>query len=105
MCGSLCLYVIKLQFMMIFVIGSAVDDVFFFFKQKTAYEICQTCALPISTFDRRISRSTGKIAGLLPRLRLRELPESAPHAQIGRASCRERVEISVVAVSIKKKNT
>src|SRR5438034_4789987 len=37
--------------------------------------------LPLSAaFDRRISRSTGKVANLLPRLRLRELPESAPHA-------------------------
>ena len=37
--------------------------------------------LPLAaTSDRRISRSTGKIANLLPRLRLRQLPESPPHA-------------------------
>src|SRR2546423_3724736 len=33
-----------------------------------------------ATFDRRISRSAGKIANLLPRLRLRELSESPAHA-------------------------
>ena len=33
-----------------------------------------------ATFDRRISRSTRKIASLLSRLRLRELSESPPHA-------------------------
>src|SRR4051794_23091800 len=32
------------------------------------------------------------------------VPADAPLAQIGRASCRERVEISVGAVSLKKKN-
>src|SRR2546429_8097452 len=32
-------------------------------------------------------------------------PESAGPNQIGRASCRERVEISVVAVSLKKKKS
>ena len=31
-----------------------------------------------------------------------DVPE--PYTQIGRASCRERVQISVVAVSLKKKN-
>src|SRR3546814_12033411 len=44
--------------------------------------------------ERRIARS--------------EIVERQPHAEIGRASCRERVwqyvEISVVAVSLKKKN-
>src|SRR5439155_25438302 len=34
----------------------------------------------ITTFDRRISRSTCKIANLLSRLRLCELSESPPHA-------------------------
>src|SRR5260370_26425747 len=60
----------------------------------------QTCALPISSEP-----------GARLLARWRQAHHDRPHrvdrdarSQIGRASCRERVEISVVAVSLKKKN-
>src|SRR6266516_5866778 len=57
----------------------------------------QTCALPISKRGRgfRYPRSSS-------------VPDKAfrrPRFEIGRASCRERVYISVVAVSLKKKES
>src|SRR4029078_13745698 len=55
----------------------------------------QTCALPIWTWGSGSARSVrrrGAASGRGSRAR-----------EIGRASCRERVEISVVAVSLKKK--
>src|SRR6266536_5781403 len=56
----------------------------------------QTCALPISRLDD---------AGLVGGNASTELPRYREWSmEIGRASCRERVEISVVAVSLKKKN-
>src|SRR2546422_11455321 len=80
----------------------------------------QTCALPISTSDLRSSligvrqafsrltltmRSAAALAlasASLGSLTLRR-PRIARAWEIGRASCRERVLISVVAVSLKKK--
>src|SRR3712207_9077284 len=87
-------------------------EIFFFFKQKTAYEILaltgvQTCALPIWRLLRRLGRrlrlrGLGRVgAGLRRRDRHRRLRRVG--LKIGRASCRERVQISVVAVSLKKK--
>src|SRR6266496_6298551 len=55
----------------------------------------QTCALPICR--RRAARTAAPARALVARGR------GPSSSQIGRASCRERVEISVVAVSLKKK--
>src|SRR6185312_16574179 len=55
----------------------------------------QTCALPISSSVGPVSIFAGCSSAVI-RLRRRT-------SKIGRASCRERVEISVVAVSLKKK--
>src|SRR3712207_6858681 len=107
---------------------------FFFFKQKTAYEILgvtgvQTCALPISLVlgqdvDLRLELgvrggrtrlhddltaldvlaldAAQEQADVLTGARLVE--QLAEHLdEIGRASCREGVKISVVAVSLNKK--
>src|SRR4029079_19830591 len=52
----------------------------------------QTCALPISDAVRRS-----------PPPRSSPAERTRRRTEIGRASCRERVEISVVAVSLKKK--
>src|ERR1044071_10339323 len=71
--------------------------VFFFFSSRrrhTRYPLVtgvQTCALPIS--DRGEEGTEAGWRGGGPRTR----------QQIGRASCREREEISVGAVSLKKK--
>src|SRR3712207_7149723 len=104
---------------------------FFFFKQKTAYEILaltgvQTCALPILE-ERAVPLAPGLPGGsdalacfpawvfagggirwefsLVDKVGVEDHPvaEEVVPVQIGRASCRERVEISVVAVSLKKK--
>src|SRR5438105_15772015 len=62
----------------------------------------QTCALPISR--RRRARGRRQPRPLTRRGRLRAHRTCRRHhAEIGRASCRERVEILVVAVSSKKK--
>src|SRR2546430_13364454 len=83
----------------------------------------QTCALPISVsvanhreMTARAPPNVSEPAGhatprgrAMSHVRTRALPSaiararSRPTSQIGRASCRERVEISVVAVSLKKK--
>src|SRR5580700_11783546 len=79
------------------------DDIFlffFFFQAEDGIRALyvtgvQTCALPIfwwcrltiNTSNAGLSRSSRMVAA----------------GRIGRASCRERVEISVVAVSLKKK--
>src|SRR3712207_8907844 len=97
---------------------------FFFFKQKTAYEILavtgvQTCALPIWRkritrmhigCQRRVERRLHVEPWIRPQnvraINMREIPLNAGRlrvGEIGRASGRERVEISVVAVSLKKK--
>src|SRR5690348_18348071 len=61
----------------------------------------QTCALPICECH-RLSRDRPRPAA--PRGRDRD-PRDPRRDQIGRASCRERVQISVVAVSLKKKTS
>src|SRR5213076_3558257 len=76
-------------------------ELFFFFKQKTAYEmvgsdwssdVCSSDLRPRSAADAR---------------RAPHRAWASARDEIGRASCRERVlptvEISVVAVSLKKK--
>src|SRR5690348_18327235 len=89
---------------------------FFFFQAEDGIRDgrvtgVQTCALPI--FRGRGARRAGRAGapgrdrhGLAgrdrgPRLLVHGGPALGP--EIGRASCRERVEISVVAVSSKKK--
>src|ERR1044071_9373026 len=73
-------------------------SIVFFFKQKTAYELStrdwssDVCSSDLPTWPR------GGAIGRSPGLSGWRLPE------IGRASCREREEISVVAVSLKKTN-
>src|SRR2546427_2568473 len=85
--------------------------IFFFFQAEDGIRDLtvtgvQTCALPISHAETRdvwIS-ATGISTRALPRPPPSEPPRPpARPPQIGRASCRERVEISVVAVSLKKK--
>src|SRR3546814_13597466 len=86
--------------------------VFFFFSSRRRHTRCalvtgvQTCALPICqtpTTCRFTVHDDNNPA--TPEVR----PALAQCAQIGRASCRERVcpyvSISVVAVSLKKKHT
>src|SRR3712207_9275768 len=74
----------------------------------------QTCALPISMyyimtgdpFDGKKAAEMRLVTSAVPRERLREATlELAGKLldKIGRASCRERVEISVAAVSLTKK--
>src|SRR2546430_17132590 len=60
----------------------------------------QTCALPISYIERNVGacRTRRHCARYM---RARRRPAAA--REIGRASCRERVEISEVGVSLKKK--
>src|SRR3546814_13011977 len=103
---------------------------FFFFKQKTAYEMrisdwsSDVCSSDLAGRQvrravahrrelegrRRRGAGHGGDRGLVERLVGvvdGDLPAAVGH-QIGRASCRERVcqyvEVSVVAVSLKKKN-
>src|SRR5688572_32441904 len=89
-------------------------ELFFFFQAEDGIRDLtvtgvQTCALPISSLNSRRPRSalrqkrsrcvranSGSSVGSGSR--------SARARQIGRASCRERVEISVVAGSLKKKD-
>src|SRR2546429_5100042 len=82
--------------------ASAVSSLFFFFQAEdgirdVAVTGVQTCALPILRWQGAS-------------LRARRFPEfdhrrRARDCQIGRASCRGRGEISVGAVSLKKKKT
>src|SRR5438093_13743864 len=82
---------------------------FFFFQAEDGIRDwsvtgVQTCALPISPLA---ARTTGGRAGRGPLRGSRRTAVDRPSgrgSQIGRASCRERVQISVVAVSLKKKN-
>src|SRR3546814_5615786 len=84
---------------------------FFFFKQKTAYEMrisdwsSDVCSSDLRDRLRHV-RGTGRRAGC-PRQHA-ESARDVPR-EIGRASCRERVcqyvLISVVAVSFNKKKT
>src|SRR5215203_6920674 len=75
---------------------------FFFFKQKTAYEILARLEFRRVLFRSRAraGRPDGILAAFDERLPF-EL--TGGQREIGRASCRERVYISVVAVSLKKK--
>src|SRR2546422_2873296 len=89
---------------------------FFFFQAEdgirdVAVTGVQTCALPIFLFAVALGSSLAPV-GDLPRelllfAALAIIPEIGGHTlynwEIGRASCRGRVEISVVAVSLKKK--
>src|SRR2546429_9767365 len=91
--------------------------VFFFQAEDGIRDVAvtgvQTCALPIlkpagapgaaGQGDRGQARSGGGEGGDGPRGSGAVRRAGARAAQIGRASCRGRVEISVVAVSLKKK--
>src|SRR5215203_5725322 len=76
---------------------------FFFFKQKTAYEILARLEFRRVLFRSRAraGRPDGILAAFDERLPF-ELTGGG--REIGRASCRERVYISVGAVSLKKKD-
>src|SRR5437660_12221796 len=77
---------------------------FFFFKQKTAYEIgLGIPAEPLFRSGHKAASSRTSEAALWPSTYISPLSNSTPCIQIGRASCRERVEISVGGVSLKKK--
>src|SRR5690625_7457000 len=56
----------------------------------------QTCALPILLSQLRRPRQS-------PRSAQKKIPGQSTGREIGRASCRERVEMSAVAVAVKKK--
>src|SRR3712207_8523117 len=53
----------------------------------------------------QLQRQRGAVDHLAPTPRVRALAEPAVPVQIGRASCRERVYISVAAASLKKKRS
>ena len=82
----------------------------FFFKQKTAYgfvsrdwssDVCSSDLKYWGLTHPNVSSHSSKLRfGILALL----VQNSLFSSQIGRASCRERVQISVVAVSLKKKN-
>src|SRR6201991_196505 len=74
----------------------------FFFKQKTAYEMpkCLEFRRVLFRSDRRRGRDLARTGRAAPR---EDGVGGGRRREIGRASCRERVEISVVAVSLKKK--
>src|SRR5688572_32243777 len=85
--------------------------VFFFFQAEDGIRDLtvtgvQTCALPISAAPTLTTAVEGRIDGV-PQVGDRRVGALGHLGlldhQIGRASCRERVEISVVAVSLKKK--
>src|SRR5690606_39943008 len=100
---------------------------FFFFKQKTAYEIFTRLEFRRVLFRSVAAGAAGDadagavrdgrfgdgrelqvvVAGLRQRLRqrvrLQRLEQHAGRREIGRASCRERVEISVVGGLLRKK--
>src|SRR2546430_6336981 len=76
---------------------------FFFFQAEDGIRDLtvtgvQTCALPIYTEKYHARAPYDPVTG-----ELRPVKAGAPQWKIGRASCRGRVEISVVAVSLKKK--
>src|SRR5256885_13611699 len=81
---------------------------FFFFQAEDGirdYKVTgvQTCALPI--FAARASRRACAVRPQRPAIKTksRGFGASQAEAEIGRASCRGRGEISGVAVSLKKK--
>src|SRR5215471_16457918 len=74
---------------------------FFLFKQKTAYEVSTDWSSDVCSSDLRLG----------PEVELRDVPHSPDggviadyRSEIGRASCRERVYTSCVAVALEKKN-
>src|SRR2546430_15913934 len=83
---------------------------FFFFQAEDGIRDLtvtgvQTCALPIS---RILAKALNCVKGPTPEPcgvcdSCKEIAAGASLDEIGRASCRERGEISVVAVSLKKK--
>src|ERR1044072_9902199 len=73
--------------------------VFWFFKQKTAYEIYQ-CDWSSDVCSSDLDIATFAVA--MPKSADTAPCETVTFEEIGRASCRERVQISVVAVSLKK---
>src|SRR5947209_20417848 len=89
--------------------------VFFFFQAEDGIRDIgvtgvQTCAIPILCgrwMMRWSMPRKGTVwveqVGEAPLLCVAGSPEYAGRREIGRASCRERVEISVVAVGVKKK--
>ena len=96
---------------------------FFFFKQKTAYEIyqcdwssdvCSSDLLIIKNWTKQTHQLILLTVFLIRVILIQKLlafflryiilsNNLTNNIQIGRASCRERVQISVVAVSLKKK--
>src|SRR5205809_5951770 len=65
----------------------------------------QTCALPISAPAHRVSaRCAGAAPGGAPPEAAASGWRSAVSVEIGRASCRERVEVSVVAGGVQEKD-
>src|SRR5438874_6979926 len=92
---------------------------FFFFQAEDGIRDLyvtgvQTCALPICPLGRR-TRSPNRVGvvGSCPPSQSSSRPRVMPMqaetvgaelSEIGRASCRERVEISVVGVAVKKKD-
>src|SRR5258706_1047001 len=67
----------------------------------------QTCALPISRLSKGIATGIQAFDAVAQSTKAtnmyRLFPFDKKNEKIGRASCRERVKISVVAVSLKKK--
>src|SRR3712207_9412056 len=88
-------------------------DVFFFFQAEDGIRDIgvtgvQTCALPIYLVEERqddgmVLRQLALAQVSAAARRARARPRAGGLSEIGRASCRERVQISVVAVSLKKK--
>src|SRR4051794_41880321 len=83
---------------------------FFFFQAEDGIRDgrvtgVQTCALPISSREACRAVQADSCGSRRPARRSERRRRAAAGAarEIGRASCRERVEISVVAVSLKKK--
>src|SRR3712207_9073074 len=70
----------------------------------------QTCTLPIfagrvEVHERVRGEHEPRLLAARDRLRAQDAPQAGQQRQIGRASCRERGEISVGAVSLKKNKT
>src|SRR5438132_13868895 len=82
---------------------------FFFFQAEDGIrDHCvtgvQTCALPIFRQSRRARGGVFAEAARRDCLSRRPSRAARSSSEIGRASCRERVEISVGAVTLRKKN-
>src|SRR2546422_7370484 len=80
---------------------------FFFFQAEdgirdVAVTGVQTCALPISSNFTSLKKGY-RLVGDVKFDEVKKVAGAITPVQIGRASCRERGEISVVAVTLKKK--